>query len=95
VGEYVLTGPEPLGYADVAAVLSEITGRPVHHRAVGVAELARRYVAAGYPADFADVLAALDAAVAGGAEDRTTSTVQDVTGRAPRSFREVAALSCA
>jgi uncharacterized protein YbjT (DUF2867 family) len=91
VGEYVLTGPEALSYADAAAVLTEVTGRPVRHRAVGAAELTERFVAAGYPPDFAAVLAALDAGIAGGAEDRTTSAVQDVTGRPPRSFREVAA----
>jgi uncharacterized protein YbjT (DUF2867 family) len=89
VGEYVLTGPEALSYTDAAAVLTEVTGRPVHHRAVGVAELAERFVAAGYPPDFSAVLAGLDADVARGAEDRTSSAVQDVTGRPPRSFREV------
>jgi uncharacterized protein YbjT (DUF2867 family) len=91
VGEYVLTGPEALSYADAAAVLTEVTGRPVRHRAVGVEELTERFVAAGYPRDFSAVLAALDAAIARGSEDRTTSAVQDVTGRPPRSFREVVA----
>jgi uncharacterized protein YbjT (DUF2867 family) len=91
VGEYVLTGPEPISYGEVAVVLSEVTGRPVHHRTVGVAELADRFVAAGYAPDFAAVLAALDTGVARGAEDRTTSAVQDVTGRPPRSFRELVA----
>jgi uncharacterized protein YbjT (DUF2867 family) len=89
VGEYVLTGPEALSYADVAAILSEVVGRPVRHRAVGVAELTERFVGAGYPADFAAVLAALDGMIAGGAEARTTSVVREVTGRPPRSFREV------
>jgi uncharacterized protein YbjT (DUF2867 family) len=91
VGEYVLTGPEALSYADVAAVLTEVTGRAVRHRAVGVEELTARFVAAGYPADFSAVLAALDAGIARGTEDRTTSAVQDVTGRPPRSFRQVVA----
>ncbi len=91
VGDYVLTGPEALTYAEAAAVLAEVTGRPVRHRSVGVDELAERFVAMGYPRDFAAVLAGLDAEVARGAEDRTTSAVRDVTGRPPRSFREVAA----
>lgn len=90
VGEYVLTGPEALGYDEVAAVLTEITGRQVRHRVVGVAELTARLVEAGIPPDFAAVLAALDAEIARGAEDRTTTVVHDVTGRPPRSFREVA-----
>jgi uncharacterized protein YbjT (DUF2867 family) len=85
----VLTGPEALSYADVAGMLTEVVGRPVRHRAVGVAELTERFVAAGYAADFAAVLAALDAGIARGAEDRTTSDVQEVIGRPPRSFRDV------
>jgi uncharacterized protein YbjT (DUF2867 family) len=91
VGEYVLTGPEVLSYADVAALLTGVVGRTVRHRAVGVAELADRFVEAGYAADFAAVLAALDGGIARGAEDRTTSVVREVTGRPPRSFREVMA----
>jgi uncharacterized protein YbjT (DUF2867 family) len=94
VGEYVLTGPEALSYSDAAAVLTEATGRAVRHRAVGVAELAERLVAAGYPPDFSALLAGLDADIARGAEDRTTSAVQDVTGRPPRSFREVVGEAC-
>jgi uncharacterized protein YbjT (DUF2867 family) len=90
-GEYLLTGPEALGYDDVAGVLSEITGRPVRHRSASVAELTARLVAAGYPPDFSAMLAALDADIARGTEDRITSAVQDVTGRPPRSFREVVA----
>ncbi|MHA6627417.1 NAD(P)H-binding protein [Pseudonocardia sichuanensis] len=89
VGEYVLTGPEALSYAEVAAVLTEVTGHPVGHRAVEVEELTARLVAAGYPSDFSAMLAGLDADVARGVEDRTTSAVQDVTGRPPRSLREV------
>jgi uncharacterized protein YbjT (DUF2867 family) len=85
VGEYALS------YADVAAMLSGVVGRSVRHRAVSVAELTERFVDAGYGADFAAALAALDGAIARGAEDRTTSAVQDVTGRPPRSFREVLA----
>jgi uncharacterized protein YbjT (DUF2867 family) len=87
--EHVLTGPEALGYADVAAVLGEVTGRPVRHRSVGVDELAARLVGAGFEPRFAAALAALDGDIARGSEDRTTTTVHDVTGRAPRTFREV------
>jgi uncharacterized protein YbjT (DUF2867 family) len=91
VGEYVLTGPEALSFADVAAMLTEVIGRTVRHRPVGVAELTERFVEAGYAADFAAALAALDDGIARGAEDRTTSAVEEVTGRPPRSFREVVA----
>jgi uncharacterized protein YbjT (DUF2867 family) len=88
-GEYVITGPESLRYDDVAAVLTELTGVPVRHRRVEVDELAARLTAAGFAAEFAALLAGLDADIARGAHDHTTDTVQEVTERPPRSFREV------
>ncbi|WP_053731801.1 oxidoreductase [Nocardia sp. NRRL S-836] len=83
--EHVITGPEALSYADAAAIITGHTGVPVRHRAVSAAEMAERF-AGVVPAEFAVMLAALDEAIAGGAEDRVTSTVEDVTGRSPRSF---------
>lgn len=86
--DHVLTGPEPLSYGDVAAQLTVHWGRPVRHRTVTAAELAARLTAAGIPADFAPFLAGLDVAIAGGAEDRTTDTVERVTGHPPRSLAD-------
>jgi hypothetical protein len=37
------------------------------------------------------VLAALDDGIRGGAEDRVTGTVQQITGRSPRSFHDFVA----
>jgi uncharacterized protein YbjT (DUF2867 family) len=86
--DVVLTGPQPLSFDDVAAALSEVTGRPVRHRRVGAAELSARHQAHGIPGAFADLLAGLDVAIAGGAEDRTTPGVEEVTGAPPRAFRD-------
>ncbi|WDZ84510.1 ergot alkaloid biosynthesis protein [Micromonospora cathayae] len=86
--EHIVTGPERLTYADVAAILTDLGGRPVRHRAVDEDALAAYHERHGLPPDFARLLAGLDTAVAAGAEDRTTSTVADVTGRPPRSFRD-------
>ncbi|MEV0387578.1 ergot alkaloid biosynthesis protein [Nonomuraea sp. NPDC050643] len=89
--EHVLTGPEPLSYADVAAALTRRTGRPLRHRAVTADELARHFAAHGLPPDFAATLAALDTGIGGGSEDRVTGTVERVTGRPARTFREFCA----
>jgi uncharacterized protein YbjT (DUF2867 family) len=83
----VLTGPEALSYDDVAVILSEASGRTIAHRAVSVAEAQAAMVAAGMPAEYAGFLAALEARIAAGAEDRTTDAVQRITGRPPRSLR--------
>ncbi|MFY1668425.1 NAD(P)H-binding protein [Plantactinospora sp. WMMB334] len=84
----VLTGPEPLSFDEVAASLSVHLCRTVRHRQVDAAELARRHRTDGLPAEFADLLAGMDAAIAAGAEDRTTTAVQDITGRPPRHFAD-------
>ena len=83
--EHVITGPEALSYADAAAIITEHTGRPVRHRAITAAELTTR-LEQFVPKEFAAMLAALDEDIAGGAEDRVTTAVEDVTGRSPRSF---------
>ncbi|WHX17144.1 NAD(P)H-binding protein [Streptomyces malaysiensis subsp. malaysiensis] len=87
---HVITGPEALGYADAARIVAEVSGRPVRHVAVAAAVLRDRLSAMGMPPEFAAVLAGLDEDIRGGAEDRTTDTVERVTGRAPRSFRAFA-----
>jgi uncharacterized protein YbjT (DUF2867 family) len=85
--DHLITGPEALSYADAAAIITEVTGRPVRHRSVTTAEMTER-LAPGLPREFAAVLAQLDEDIRGGAEDRVTSTVEDVTGKPPRSFRD-------
>ncbi|AQW48166.1 NAD(P)H-binding protein [Streptomyces violaceusniger] len=88
--DHVITGPEALGYAEAARIVTEVSGRPARHVAVETAELRERLKAIGIPPEFAAVLAGLDEDIRHGAEDRTTDTVQRVTGRAPRSFRAFA-----
>lgn len=85
-GELVLTGPEALTYDQAAAAIAEVIGRPVTHVWLSVDALAGRYRSFGLPADYADLLAAMDGAIAQGAEDRVTITVSDVTGSSPNSL---------
>lgn len=87
--DLVLTGPEALGYDDVAAIIADVTGTPVTHRPLGPEQLRDR-LAASIPERFATLLADLDRAIADGAEDRTTDTVERVTGRRARGFRAFA-----
>ncbi|GAA4919859.1 NAD(P)H-binding protein [Streptomonospora salina] len=84
--DLVLTGPEALSYADAAAVIAEETGRAVVHRRL-TREGMRDRLAREIPEEFAAVLADLDAAIAEGAEDRTTDTVERITQSPPRDFR--------
>lgn len=71
----ILTGPEAISYDVVAATLSEQFGRPVEHKKLTVDELAERHENMGLPAEYASTLAAMDAVIAEGSEDRVTDHV--------------------
>ncbi|MDJ0466417.1 NmrA family NAD(P)-binding protein [Streptomyces sp. H27-C3] len=87
--DLILTGPQALSYDDIAATLTQVTGRTItHHRLTH--EQMRQRLTVDIPVQFAAMLADMDHTIAGGAEDRTTDTVQRLTGRAPRSFRAFA-----
>lgn len=89
--DHILTGPEALSYDEVAAILSEASGRTVRHRRVDAAALADRLSATGLPGPYARLLAELDRLIAAGTEDRTTTAVETLTGRPPRTLRDVVA----
>jgi uncharacterized protein YbjT (DUF2867 family) len=84
--DLLLTGPEALGYDDIAAIITEVTGRPVIHRRLSYEQMRDR-LTTQVSVDFAAMLASMDRAIAEGAEDRVTDTVQRLTGRPPRTFR--------
>ena len=84
----VITGPEELSYADVCALVSELTGRQIRHVAVTAAERAAQIAATGVPKEFAAILAAMDDEISRGSEDRVTDTVTRLTGRSPFSMAE-------
>ncbi|MFE9643952.1 NAD(P)H-binding protein [Streptomyces sp. NPDC006365] len=87
--DLIITGPQALSYGDIAAILTQVTGRTTTHRRLTYEQMRDR-LAADMPAEFAAMLAGMDHAIAEGAEDRTTDTVQRLTGRPPRSFRAFA-----
>ncbi|MCQ4044714.1 NmrA family NAD(P)-binding protein [Streptantibioticus rubrisoli] len=86
--DLVLTGPEALSHDDIATIITEVTSRPVVHRRLSYEQMRDR-LTAEIPAEFAAMLADMDRAIAGGAEDRVTDTVHRLTGRPPRTFRAV------
>ncbi|MFJ2179798.1 NAD(P)H-binding protein [Streptomyces anulatus] len=86
--DLVLTGPEALGHDDIATIITEVTGRPVVHHRLPYEEMRER-LTTQVPVEFAAMLAGMDRAIAGGAEDRVTGTVHRLTGRPPRTFRSL------
>ena len=86
-GDLTLTGPSTLSYDEVAMLIGQAAGRDIHHHRLSEQEMAERFVTFGVPEGFASGLAAMDSAIAAGAEDRTTDTVPRVTGRPANSFQ--------
>ncbi|GGL21125.1 oxidoreductase [Streptomyces anthocyanicus] len=84
--DLILTGPEALSHDDIAAIITEVTGRAVVHRRLPYEQMRDR-LTTQVPVEFAAMLAGMDRAIAEGAEDRVTGTVQRLTGRPPRTFQ--------
>ncbi|MFE7287558.1 SDR family oxidoreductase [Streptomyces noursei] len=79
-GSHPLTGPEALTHREIAAKLS------LPFRDLTPREAAEGLRAQGLPDWFVTDLLELYADLAAGAMSEVTSTVQDLTGRAPRTF---------
>lgn len=81
-----LTGPAPLTYAEAAATLSRVLGRPVAYSATEP-ELARRgMAAAGMPAWLSDAILGLAESFRSGAADLSSDGVKRASGREPVSL---------
>jgi uncharacterized protein YbjT (DUF2867 family) len=85
----ILTGPQALSYDEVAAIIGAHYGRPIRHVGVTPGRLAAIFESGGMPTEYATALAAMDAAIATGAEDRATDEVVQLTGRPPRAFTQM------
>lgn len=86
----VLTGPVALSYAEAAAIITGAVGRAVRHIAIDPSDLTARFVAQGLSREYAEALASLDTAIAAGAEDRSTTFVEQIVGQQPTSFQTFA-----
>jgi NAD(P)H dehydrogenase (quinone) len=86
---YDITGPQSLGQDDVAALLSEVSGRPVEAVAIDDEEFVRGLAAAGIPEPVGRGIASYGRAIREGFIGEASGAVEDLTGRPPRSLREV------
>ena len=88
---YWLTGPALITYADVAAALSEVLGRPVQYRPVSFTEDRAAMVQAGLPAPVAEMNAQAFSLIAEGDAAWLSQDVPALLGRPARSFAQFAA----
>lgn len=84
---YTLTGPELRSTDEVAALASEITGKPIEVIHLTDEQLAEGMKAAGVPDFIIPTLISFDAAAREGHLGAQTNDVEMLTGRKPKPFR--------
>jgi NAD(P)H dehydrogenase (quinone) len=82
-----VTGPEALSSAQLADILSELTGRPVKHLSVSPDALIEGMLQHGLPKVAAELYASFDAAIVKGQLAKATDTVKKLSGKAPQSVK--------
>jgi uncharacterized protein YbjT (DUF2867 family) len=85
---YELTGPAAVGYRDVAAELSRVTGTHIEYVDVPPAAARDNLVASGMPDWLIEHLDGVFARIRAGELAATTDTVAVLTGRSPHSIAE-------
>jgi uncharacterized protein YbjT (DUF2867 family) len=88
---YWLTGPELISNYDVAAVLSELLGRPISYTELSFDQNRDAMIRAGVPAPVAEMNAQAFSLTADGDAEWVTDDVPAILGRPARSFWQFAA----
>jgi uncharacterized protein YbjT (DUF2867 family) len=83
-----LTGAQALDHDQVAALLSEASGRAIRFEDVPPEAMRANLLAAGLPPDYADFLLLILGYFKQGYAERITTSVQDILGRAPIGFAQ-------
>ncbi len=92
---YELSGPRLLTIADVAADLSEVTGRDITYAPVTTEQFAEALAAEEMLPDMVEAFTDLFARVLDGRNAHLTDGVQRALGREPKDFREFAKAAAA
>jgi uncharacterized protein YbjT (DUF2867 family) len=87
---YSLTGPEALTMAEAAAIISDETGQTIKHVDLDRDAWIAGAIANGIPPEYGPVLRQLTETIASGHGSRPNGTVEKITGRPPRTFRNFA-----
>ena len=88
---YNATGPERLSGAERAAVIADITARPLAFLAVAEEQLRAGLTKAGLPAPVVNIVIGIQQSFAAGTFDIVTGDVERLAGRPPKPLRDVLA----
>ena len=87
---YNLTGPTALGHDQVAAIISEVSGRTIAYQSISDAAMRQGALENGLPETNVDYLSVLYQVTRAGTLAERTPDVEQILGRAPISFVEFA-----
>ncbi|WP_192180927.1 SDR family oxidoreductase [Mesorhizobium amorphae] len=85
---YTLTGPKAHTTAEIAALVSEVTGKPLDVIQLPDEALTEGVKAAGVPEEFARVIVSFDANTRSGRIAMVTDAIETLSGRKPQTLRE-------
>lgn len=88
---YDLTGPEAVSAAEIAGIFSETLGRPVKYVPTEDAAVEQSLRAMGADDWRVDIVSGLNLVIRNNWAAETSPAVEQITGTAPRSFRQFAA----
>ena len=85
---YTLTGPQAYTTNEIAALVSEVTGKPLEVIQLPDDALTEGVKAAGVPEDFARIIVSFDANTRAGRIAEVTDAVEKLSGRKPRTMKQ-------
>ncbi|TPM44835.1 SDR family oxidoreductase [Mesorhizobium sp. B2-2-3] len=85
---YTLTGPQAYTTAEIAALVSEVAGKPLDVVQVSDDVLTEGVKASGVPEDFAGVIVSFDVNTRAGRIAMVTDAIEMLSGRTPRTLRQ-------
>jgi uncharacterized protein YbjT (DUF2867 family) len=89
--KYFLTGGEAVGFADLAAALTDLIGRTVTYRPISMDEARAHMETSGTPPDQVEAMLAIaEYQKAGGPTSIVSDKVARILGRPPRTIRDFA-----
>lgn len=84
---YRIVADEALSYGDVAAQISDLTGKNIRHVSPSTEEYVQTLIGAGVPADYAGFFAAFASAIKAGEFSNTDSDIEQLIGRKPTDVK--------
>lgn len=88
--DFDLTGPRALDHAEVAAILTQTTGKTIGFTDITPDAMLQGLLGAGLPRGYAEFLVLILGFFKAGYAERTTDAVQQITGQAPRTLEQYA-----